>query len=69
MFNLCSHKWRRWSKAIQTFTGSQIQVRECEVCGAITKRMAISIMAAQVQSKQVNDAIEDARVESIEVAV
>ena len=67
MFSFCSHKWRRWSKVIQTFTGSQIQVRECEACGAITKRMAISIMAAQVQSNQVNDAIEDARLVGIEV--
>lgn len=67
MFNFCSHKWRKWSRVIQTYTGSQVQVRECEKCGAITKRMAISIMAAQVQSNQVNEAVEETRYKDIEV--
>lgn len=60
MFHICWHDWGRWSDVIESYGGSQHQVRQCKKCGAITRRTAISIMRAQLGSGQVNNAIKQA---------
>ena len=54
----CWHKWGRWSEVIEDYSGSLHQVCACEKCSAIKRRKAISIMSAQLQSYQVNDALK-----------
>ena len=58
MFKFCWHKWGKWSRSIEDFNGSLHQVCECEKCGAIKRRRAISIWSAQLGAGQVNDAIK-----------
>jgi hypothetical protein len=58
MFKFCWHKWGKWSRSIEDFNGSLHQVCECEKCGAIKRRRAISIWSAHLGAGQVNDAIE-----------
>ena len=60
MFKFCWHKWSKWSRAIEDYEGSLHQLSECEKCGAIKRRRAVSIMVAQLRAAQVNDAIEAA---------
>ena len=59
MFNFCWHKWGKWSRVIEAFTGSLHQVCKCEKCGAIKRRNAISILSAQLDAGQVNNALEE----------
>jgi hypothetical protein len=59
MFKFCWHKWGRWSKVIQDFNGNLHQVSECEKCGAIKRRCAVSMWFAQLGSEQVNDAVKE----------
>jgi hypothetical protein len=58
MTKFCWHKWGKWGRAIEDHEGSLHQLSECEKCGAIKRRQAISIMMAQLNADQVNDAIE-----------
>lgn len=59
MFRFCWHKWGNWSGVIESYGGSQHQACKCEKCGAITTRKAVSItLTAQLQSYQINEAIE-----------
>ena len=58
MIKFCWHKWGKWGRAIEDHEGSLHQLSECEKCGAIKRRQAISIMMAQLNADQVNDAIE-----------
>jgi hypothetical protein len=58
MIKFCWHKWGRWSKGIESYGGSIHQVCECEKCGAIKRRLAISIGMAQLGAGQVNEAIK-----------
>ncbi len=60
MFKFCWHKWGKWSHAIEDYEGSLHQVCECEKCGAIKRRNAISITVALLGANQVNDSIEAA---------
>ena len=60
MFRLCWHDWGRWSRVIESYGGSQHQVRQCKKCGAISRRLAIHIMGAQLSASQVNDAVDEA---------
>ena len=60
MFKFCWHKWDRWSRAIEDYEGSLHQVCECEKCGAIKRRQAISMMMGGIRANQVNDAVEAA---------
>jgi hypothetical protein len=60
MTKFCWHKWGKWGRAIEGYEGSLHQVCECEKCGAIKRRQAISIMFAQLGADQVNDTIEAA---------
>ena len=60
MFKFCWHKWGKWGRAIEDYEGSLHQVCECEKCGAIKQRQAISIMVAQLGANQINDVIEAA---------
>ena len=60
MFRFCWHKWGRWSHAIKEYDGSLHQVCECEKCGAIKRRKAISMMfGGMFGAEQVNKAIEE----------
>jgi hypothetical protein len=61
MLKFCWHKWGKWSLAIADYTGSIHQVCECDKCGAIKRRQAISSMMAQLRASQVNDAIKEMR--------
>jgi len=61
MTKFCWHKWGKWSHAIGDYNGSLHQVCECEKCGAIKRRKAVSIMVAQLGAGQVNDAIRARR--------
>jgi hypothetical protein len=58
MIKFCWHKWDKWSHAIEDYDGSLHQVCGCEKCGAIKRRKFVSIMVAQLDAGQVNDAIE-----------
>jgi len=60
MIKFCWHKWGKWGRAIEDHEGSLHQLSECEKCCAIKRRQAISIMVAQLNADQVNDAIEAA---------
>ena len=55
----CWHQWGKWSPAIRDYGGSIHQVCLCEKCGAITRRLAISLAAAQLQQQQVNEALKE----------
>ena len=59
MFKFCWHKWGRWSKVINDFNGNLDQVCECEKCGAIKRRRAVSMWFAHLDSYQVNDAVKE----------
>lgn len=59
MFKFCWHKWGRWGRAIQDHNGNLHQVCECEKCGSIKRRCAVSMWSAQLGAHQVNDAIEE----------
>ena len=59
MFKFCWHKWGRWSKVIGDFNGNLHQVSECEKCGSIKRRCAVSMRSAQLDSYQVNEAIKE----------
>ena len=58
MIKLCWHRCGKWGRAIADCEGSLHQLSECEKCGAIKRRQAISIMMAQLGADQVNDAVE-----------
>jgi len=62
MIKFCWHKWDRWSRAIEDYSGSLHQVCECEKCGAIKRRKVVSIMVARLGAGQVNDAVEATKV-------
>ena len=53
----CWHKWGRWSDVIESYSGSLHQVCECTKCGAVKRRMAISILAAQLSALMINKAL------------
>jgi len=59
MFDFCWHTWSRWSKAIRDANGNLHQVCECKKCGAIKRRCAVSMLYAQLDSEQVNDAVKE----------
>ena len=59
MFNFCWHKWAKWSLTIEGYGGSLHQVCECEKCGAIKRRRAVSMMVARLGADQVKSAVED----------
>ena len=57
----CWHKWGRWSEVIESYGGSLHQVCECTKCGAVKRRMAISILAAQLSALMINKALTAVR--------
>ena len=61
MIKLCLHKYGRWSEVIESYGGSLHQVCACEKCGAVKRRLAISIVAAQLHAAQVNNAIKEVK--------
>ena len=54
----CWHKWGKWGDVIESYGGSQHQVCQCEKCGAIKRRLAISIFRAQLNPKQIMDSLK-----------
>ena len=59
IFRFCWHKLGRWSEAIRDGNGNLHQVCECEKCGSIKRRCAVSMWAAQLGAEQVNSAVKE----------
>lgn len=59
MFKFCWHKWGRWGNAIEDYNGNLHQVCECEKCGSIKRRCAVSMWAALLGAEQVNSALKE----------
>jgi superfamily II helicase len=60
MIRFCWHKWGRWSKVVETYSGDMHQLCVCEKCGAITRRTAVSVAFGGVFSRQqINEVLEE----------
>ena len=51
------HTWEKWSGAVQDYRGSNHQLRRCATCGAIKRRLIVSIMTSQLMAGQINTAV------------